>query len=614
MLSKILKRSIISGMEIFKHIKIRHFFPLIAALFSVILLWTGEAISQSNHHPIIHLTGEELLQMQKKQSRFLRSFSLSENNILPPASISLLGDMPYLGEKRNQADCGNCWVWAVTGALEIAHKKRYGIDNQLSIQYVNSNYNDGGRSGFFACQGASFDDYIRFNNTSGSIAIPWSNNGADYVDQLGGVACPTLYGLCSARAASDITETPYVQIDSLSTSSIETLNISKELAISNIKAELNAGRSVLLGFYLQNSTFWNEFFDFWVTAPLDTLFDMTPYNGYAWNSSEGGGHAVLVVGYNDLDSDPSKHYWEILNSWGVSQKRPEGTYRLKMDIDYSMYATYKEHHLGLLQWNTLRATFPPDPTPTPTPPPQPTAAPPAITTTTLLGHIRDVNYSGVAGIVVKLNDTHKVTTNENGEFLFSDIQMGTTCNVTFERIGYKFTPATYSTLATAPLQEIDVLVEADPSYSRCVATKLNVKQLIRYGTQINLIGENLAQKFSASTSRRLRSLKIDLDRLNFNLSNDFQTFLSATAEIPEQVYNCPRKAQCRKLSHKKAVVKSRTILRKMINTINNGCYRIIKKAPKQTTFARRTLAKTRRIANKSENLLAKLPRSGKVCN
>ena len=38
----------------------------------------------------------------------------------PTTSLSLLDHLQYTPSERNQGYCGNCWVWAGTGIMEIA--------------------------------------------------------------------------------------------------------------------------------------------------------------------------------------------------------------------------------------------------------------------------------------------------------------------------------------------------------------------------------------------------------------------------------------------------------------------------------------------------------------
>ena len=53
-------------------------------------------------------------------------------------SMSLLGYIQYTPSQRNQASCGDCWVWAGTGVMEIALDVQNGIKDRLSTQFLNS--------------------------------------------------------------------------------------------------------------------------------------------------------------------------------------------------------------------------------------------------------------------------------------------------------------------------------------------------------------------------------------------------------------------------------------------------------------------------------------------
>lgn len=45
----------------------------------------------------------------------------------PGASRSLLNHLSYMPAERDQGSCGNCWVWAGTGVLEVALSVNEGI-------------------------------------------------------------------------------------------------------------------------------------------------------------------------------------------------------------------------------------------------------------------------------------------------------------------------------------------------------------------------------------------------------------------------------------------------------------------------------------------------------
>ena len=99
-------------------------------------------------------------------------------------------------------------------------------------------------------------------------------------------------------------------------------------------------------------TDWNDFSDFWSNESEDALWNFNSRCDKEWVDGEGGGHAVLCVGYNDFDPDNS--YWIMLNSWGETDGRPNGLFRVAMDMDYDCKDTNEDYNL---YWQTLDIDF-----------------------------------------------------------------------------------------------------------------------------------------------------------------------------------------------------------------------------------------------------------------
>jgi len=257
--------------------------------------------------------------------------------------MTLLGTMNYTPSDRDQGTCGNCWSWAGTGILEIALHSQLGIRDRLSVQYVNSNYNGGGGSNWSCC-GGWLEDLTRFYNRSKTI-VPWSNENGSWQDRF--KSCGTETNVPSGS----ISLHPHYTLDSVRTVSIPTWGLEKEQAISNIKNVLGQGKGIWFGFFLPNQTAWTEFFNFWGYQPECAIWQPADCTA-AYNFNNGGGHAVLCVGYNDRD--PNNRYWIMLNSWGTTPGRPDGLFMVSMDMNYSCiysglgYAYY---------WMTLEADF-----------------------------------------------------------------------------------------------------------------------------------------------------------------------------------------------------------------------------------------------------------------
>ena len=82
-------------------------------------------------------------------------------------SMNLLSYLQYTPSERSQASCGDCWVWASTGVMEIALNVQNGVRNRLSTQFLQSCKSDK-----YACCGGNpngFADWYRgkeFRNNS----------------------------------------------------------------------------------------------------------------------------------------------------------------------------------------------------------------------------------------------------------------------------------------------------------------------------------------------------------------------------------------------------------------------------------------------------------------
>jgi C1A family cysteine protease len=280
-------------------------------------------------HGYMHITPQERIQML--ETSMLTPDLPNVQEAIPQGNVDLLQYIPYTGSQRNQGNCGNCWVWASTGAIEVAHTIQSGVSNRVSIQYFNSNYN-GGTGNSWACQGGWAETFATFHSTSGyKQVIPWSNANANYADAN---ACPG--GVCSGTLmpASSISTTPNYPVTSISTSNIASYSVSQSQAIANIKAQINNNKAVWWAFWLPDSTSWNEFSSYWAYQTESSLWNPDPYNDLPYTST-GGGHAVLIVGYDDTSADPNQRYWKVLNSWGTTSGRPTGVFRVKMNMDYA---------------------------------------------------------------------------------------------------------------------------------------------------------------------------------------------------------------------------------------------------------------------------------------
>lgn len=273
-------------------------------------------------------------------------------------SRDLLPYLDYTPAERDQGWVGNCWVWAGTGVMEIAHAVQNGVKDRLSISYLDANFN-GGSGSTWAGNGGYLTDVSNFYAAIG-VAVPWSNQNAAYQDGTSWSATEQR----SYEPAFAISTEPYYQVDHIEAQKIETRHIGDERAISNIKAVLDQNRAIYFGFALPNDTAWNSFFDFFENSSEETAWNPSPWQNSFWNNAQGGAHAVLCVGYND--TDPTNRYWIMVNSWGVSKGHPRGVFRVSMDLDYSATMQFKDSDdWAALEWAILDVRFAPTPSPTP---------------------------------------------------------------------------------------------------------------------------------------------------------------------------------------------------------------------------------------------------------
>ncbi|MCD6599527.1 MAG: hypothetical protein J7L19_03025 [Dehalococcoidia bacterium] len=255
--------------------------------------------------------------------------------------LSLLDHLDYTASERDQGSCGNCWAWAGTGCMGIALDVQEGIKGRLSVQYLNSCEDD--IIGKPCCDGGWLSNLADFY-TATNMAIPWSNTNAYWQD--GDASCDTNCGSISTDPNYPITSIQEQVVPTLPLDGV----MDQATAIANIKDVLSQDRAVWFGFFLPTGAAWSDFKSFWNTSGESIVYDMDKFCGVP--DELAGAHAVLCVGYND--TDPDNAYWIMLNSWGTTARRPNGLFRIDMDMDYGCsypicgYAFY---------WQTLDIAF-----------------------------------------------------------------------------------------------------------------------------------------------------------------------------------------------------------------------------------------------------------------
>lgn len=301
----------------------------------------GPDANSGGLYPLMRFTLDEL-EASSFESTAVPEYILPDGYSPEASSRDLLSYLPLIPEKRDQGWIGNCWVWSATGTMEIDYTLQSGSKKRLSIEYFDWLYN-GGKGDHWAGNGGWpwwFTDFYTNTSTWGGKmrAVQWSNNYAEFLDGYKYNPASGHDDWCAANKMCWVTHKGW-RVDTTNSYRITEMTLSeiksrsdRSAMIQRIKSAIDGNHAPDFSFFLPNSAAWNKFFEFWRDGTENDVWNMGQYSGVPYNSTEGAGHSVLCVGYDDASDS-----YIMVNSWGTTKGRPNGLFRVKMHYDYEAY-------------------------------------------------------------------------------------------------------------------------------------------------------------------------------------------------------------------------------------------------------------------------------------
>lgn len=306
----------------------------------------------------------------KNETKISSMTSLPDQYFLPPMSFPF--GTPSIW---NQGQCGNCWIWASSVALNyitnpVINSNSSQLKAPFNIQFFDSVF-----SFLFSCQ--PFSKYPNFcgacagggpeqftsmlndsyfpNENNNKPVLRWTEPLPNYEDGdpkkcsvhdplPNGTLCPD--NICPITGTCGRTKTyPVIHYNDfkskVNTQNIiylegrfGTIGIAEELtqdnAITIMENLLTNNIPVLLQMNLTKD-FYSDFGDFFQNQSDNAIFDPSKYCG---QTNTAGGHVVVIIGYDKMND-----YWLVQNSWGTTNLRPLGQFRLKRTLTHNPYST-----------------------------------------------------------------------------------------------------------------------------------------------------------------------------------------------------------------------------------------------------------------------------------
>jgi C1A family cysteine protease len=205
----------------------------------------------------------------------------------------------YVTGVKNQGNCGSCWSFSTTGALEGAYKKRYGVLNSFSEQNL-----------------------VSCDNADSACNGGWMDTAFKWIQGNGGLCTESAYPYTSGSTGTK--GTCYTSCTKVSGSKIVSYT-----DLGQTESQLQAGVDLQpVSVAVDASSAWQ-------------MYSSGVFTGSCTNNVN---HGVLNVGYGTwTDGTP---YWKVKNSWGtgwgqggyIYMQRNTGTYGGKCGI--ALYASY----------------------------------------------------------------------------------------------------------------------------------------------------------------------------------------------------------------------------------------------------------------------------------
>jgi C1A family cysteine protease len=195
-----------------------------------------------------------------------------------PASVDWVDSGAVTGVK-DQGQCGSCWSFSTTGALEGAYKLKYGNLESWSEQHLVDcdNFKNGGRD--MGCNGGLMDSAFSWIQKNGGIC---TESAYPYVS-----GTTKTSGTCAEKSCTknaNVAPKSYTDVTKNSDSALMSA-----LAQQPVSVAIEADKA---SFQLYKSGVYSD-------ASCGTTLD----------------HGVLAVGYGTMNG---QDYYRVKNSWGTS--------------------------------------------------------------------------------------------------------------------------------------------------------------------------------------------------------------------------------------------------------------------------------------------------------